>query len=530
MGAEAGTLSNPIRLKKRGTNEANDLEQGNLWGSQTPGKIVIDTSSANRYFKCTRFKTTNGSPVWAQINPGGGNLENYSIYLQSGSTYNGGIDGVDSTESAIGVGERVTVKYSQRGQLAKRNNADTKTQKGNYFFQQLSAGELADIVRNPNYNKSTFADQTSFDGFFTQAQITARAAGANSAMYSYADQDSNGQFSSAVAPATTTATASATTGVAPGSVGSLDERVNKAILAKTVAAAKKNTSAGKKGPKNGSGAGRGGPAAIKTVVTIKPDKPIYTGSNDFTLPYMKQFVNNFNSVENSRERIERIHVFEMIPNSFEFSQLSSQWNETERSGNYPLVDWSNYNLTKVSFRFLVVAKRLETNSFFKIDPITKIKTLQKQTSEIVNDGLLASIDEQLDNIRSMAGAPAPIRLYNVNTLLSTEYRYPYTNNTKNLQWIINDCSITATRFTDNGNSISAAEVSLTLTEYPIIARDIILIPPLAGDTPPPVTCKPNTGDPKCTPNTGRGNLWTPSYLDQSFKPDAVVMPPAVVAT
>jgi hypothetical protein len=215
----------------------------------------------------------------------------------------------------------------------------------------------------------------------------------------------------------------------------------------------------------------------------------------------------------------------MIPNSFEFSQLSSQWNEVDRSGNYPLVDWSNYNLTKVSFRFLVVAKKLETNEFYKINPITKVKTLEKQTSEIVNDGLLASIDEQLDNIRAMAGAPAPITLYNVNSLLSTEYRYPYTNNTRNMQWIINDCSITATRFTENGTNISAAEVSLTLTEYPIIGRDIIPLPPLTPDIPPPPPCKPDSGDAKCTPVEPQYGLWvenTFKYL--GYNKDSIAYP------
>lgn len=224
-----------------------------------------------------------------------------------------------------------------------------------------------------------------------------------------------------------------------------------------------------------------------TTVILKPDKKTYTGSNNFALPYIKQIINHFNVAENSRQRIERIHVFEMIPNSFEFSQLSSTWNEVERSGNYSLVDWSRYNLTKVSFRFLVVAKKLETNQFYSDAEKTK---LLKQTSQIVNDGLLVSIDEQLDNIRAIVGAPSPVTLYNLNSLISTEYRYPYTNNTRNIQWIVADSSINATRLTKDGKAISAAEVSLTLTEYPVVAREIIPLPPLTPNPPPPPPCKP----------------------------------------
>ena len=249
----------------------------------------------------------------------------------------------------------------------------------------------------------------------------------------------------------------------------------------------------------------------KTNIVIKPDKSFYTGANDFSLPYMKQMINHFNAAENSRQRIERIHVFDMVPNSFEFSQLSSQWNEVARAGNYPLVDWSNYNLTKVSFKFLVVAKRLENNIFYS--DATKNKVI-KQTSEIVNDGLLSSIDEQLDNVRAMLGSPAPIRLYNMNNLLSTEYRYPYVNNTRNMEWVIADASITATRLTENASSIAAAEVSITLTEYPVVARDIVRLPPLIPDRPHKKICK--SGD--CPEPEKQYALFTSGY---EFERDAL---------
>ena len=101
------------------------------------------------------------------------------------------------------------------------------------------------------------------------------------------------------------------------------------------------------------------PATTETtaVLNFLPDRRI--GGQNTSLPYIQQTITDFNSVTNTRERIIRTHVFDIIPNSFEFSQLSSVWNEVERSGNYSMVDWSKYNLTKCTFRFLVAGKRTD---------------------------------------------------------------------------------------------------------------------------------------------------------------------------
>lgn len=208
-----------------------------------------------------------------------------------------------------------------------------------------------------------------------------------------------------------------------------------------------------------------------------PDRKI--GGNNTNLPYMQQTITDFNSVTNTRERIIRTHVFNIIPNSFEFSQLASVWNEVERSGNYAMVDWSKYNLTKCTFRFLIAGKRTDT-----VDANTATAK-----SVIVNDGLDVSIDEQIEILRAMGGAPYPVVLHNLNTLTQTSFRFPYVKNTRNLQWVIADMSVTATRMTPNGRKMAAAEVSITLNEYPVIARNIIALPPLAPDI-IPKTCKP----------------------------------------
>jgi hypothetical protein len=206
-----------------------------------------------------------------------------------------------------------------------------------------------------------------------------------------------------------------------------------------------------------------------TVVTL-PDLPGFpSGTPVGTHPYMEQryFTTKVDAKDKDiiySQPVTRRHIFDIVPNSFEFSQLSSTWNDTARGGNYPLVDWSNYNLMKVSFKFLVSAKR---------------------SDGVNNDGLQISIDEQIANIRSMGGAPYPIKLLNMNTLLSDSYRFPYLSKGKGIQFIIADMSVAATRLTQNGKNISAAEVSITLEEFPEIRRDVIALPPLR-----PTTIKP----------------------------------------
>jgi hypothetical protein len=187
-------------------------------------------------------------------------------------------------------------------------------------------------------------------------------------------------------------------------------------------------------------------------------------------PYIEQKYFFYSNA--GKQEITRRHVFDVIPNSFEFSQLGSQWNEVDRSGNYSLVDWAKYNLTKVSFRFLVHGKRTDIR-----------ETETGNISTVVNDGLDVSIDDQLENIRSIGGAAHPVRIYNMNTLLTDSFRYPYLTKAGGIQWVINDMSVSATRLTPQGRGIATAEVSITLTEYPIIARDVIALPPISPTTP-----------------------------------------------
>lgn len=529
---EGDLITNPVRLRFAPTNTPDAQSGIRVFKNQKSGMYVQDFNGI--YYRCTNWRTSLGEPVWAQVDENGANLENYSIYVN----WDGQSGGSKGQKIKL-YNDPALVARRKEGQPAYRTSL-----RGFYFFQKLSIEEMSKIVGEPSYDKQTFfADE--INDIDDHPSVIARSIQALNEKYDYMREDTNGKFGPGGAPWSNDPdylklineqkriAALANSG---RNLQALNEQIDSELMNSGTAAAyakltaKTGTSAGgittgssskTKGGQSKKTKGKPIPSSTTTVI-LKPDQKTYTGSNNFDMPYMKQIINHFNAADNARQRIERVHVFDMVPNSFEFSQLSSTWNEVARSGNYPLVDWSNYNLTKVSFRFLVVAQRLEVNQFYKDDKRTQ---LVKQTSSYVNDGLLVSIDEQLENIRAMAGAPTPVTLYNLNTLMTTQFRYPYINNTRNIQWIIADTSITATRLTENGKGVSAAEVSITLTEYPVIAREIIPLPPLTPDNPPPPPCKPDSGDPKCTPADPSYGLWVENtYKFLGYATDNIAYP------
>ena len=556
MTLENRTTGNPVKLAKyinpsdRRT-KIFDIAAGmKTFKNQIPGTVVVQEVQTSlgvfedKYYKCTKYKTVYGEPIWAEVEEGGKAISGaYYVFVNKLGTTG------------------VVLSKQNTGNKKQNHGADTRiatqgvlNSLGRFYFQKVNANEMLRITGSANYDVQSFLT-TVPDWQFEQTSNQSLTEVGN--LYAYMRTDSNGRsgYGSGQRFAYRT-DANGAMGMggrgdpnayrtdANGAMGFGGRgNPNQFAVVNTDPAAVVST-VGASGPSGASGTpntGRGSrnsntrgggkkdnkgkksPGPVKTVVNIKSKDPFTRANVDLKkieeMPYMKQVINNFSAAENSRQSIERYHAFEMMPNSFEFSQLSSAWNEVARSGNYPLVDWSNYQLTKVSFRFLVVAKQLGTSKEYEKGVLTKT------TQSIVNDGLLVSIDEQLENIRAMAGTPSPITLYNVNNLLTTTYRYPYTSNARNMQWVINDASITATRLTEGGKHISAAEVSLTLTEYPVIAREIIGLPPLTPDNPPPPACKPDSGDAKCTPVNPQDNLWVNdnvftflSYADTNVYP------------
>ena len=515
MSQEGNSYQNPIRFYS----DSGVLlwEKGKkAFDNQIPGKYADDPINANTYV-CTSYRTLNNEPVWALLNVA--TLKpttTYKVLVNMGKSGNEP-SAVSSSGTQIKYSSAVVIKRLNRGSQYSVKNW------GSFIFIGITDSDYKFIQAESvtSAESTTTVASTGADSKFVS--VLAKSPREMDEMYNHLYEQSNGRSgSSTIAAIDAKDSSNSRRELTPAQINKLDsyfnreERFSVDPINRTDAngrsgpGAGPSTSAAPGGGTNPS-ASNGGKNSSKTnpntqrnnnpsygestaVLNFLPDRKI--GGNNTNLPYIQQTITDFNSVTNTRERIIRTHVFDIIPNSFEFSQLASVWNEVERSGNYAMVDWSKYNLTKCTFRFLIAGKRTDI-----IDAGTATAK-----SVIVNDGLDVSIDKKIEILRAMGGAPYPVVLHNLNTLTSTSFRFPYVNNTRNLQWVIADMSVTATRMTPNGRKMAAAEVSITLNEYPVIARNIIALPPLVPDNPTPTTCRPKPCTPKNPQNDDLTNI------------------------
>jgi hypothetical protein len=191
------------------------------------------------------------------------------------------------------------------------------------------------------------------------------------------------------------------------------------------------------------------PGTFQKITRVETTNNISVAAKDFAVtpdtPYILQTYTLADQVNpNNYSNIRKIFTIDIVPNSFEFSQLSSTWNEIDRPGNFALTDWGKYNLLKVTFKFVISSK-------IKEGPL---------------DGMKNSIETQLDLIRKIAQTPYPIRLVNCTPYLSKSWKFPFTKTGEEIQFVISDLSVNTTRFTPGGiHEASVAEVTLNLTEY-----------------------------------------------------------------
>jgi hypothetical protein len=494
MSKEGNSYQNPIRFYS--SSGVLLWEKGKkAFDSQIAGKYADDPISGDTYV-CTSYKSLNDEPVWALFNTATQKPTTvYKVLVNMGKSGNEP-SAVSTSGAKITYSSAVVIKRLNRGGQYSVKNW------GSFIFISITDSDYKFIKGEPVTSAESTNTVASTGADSKLVSTLTKSFREMEEMYSYLYTESNGRSgASAINRTDANGNSGFGAGLTPAQMNRTDANGNSgfgANLKKFTSAreaeealglgvsnvspggaSNPSVSGGKKNP-NGYAIARGNPSYGEStaVLNFLPDRKI--GGQNTNLPYIQQTITDFNSVTNTRERIIRTHVFDIIPNSFEFSQLSSVWNEVERSGNYAMVDWSKYNLTKCTFRFLIAGKRTDT-----VDAGTA-----NVKSVVVNDGLDVDIDGQIENLRAMGGGPFPVVLHNLNTLTSTSFRFPYVNNTRNIQWVIADMSITATRMTPNGRKMAAAEVSITLNEYPVIARDIIALPPLAPDNPVPKTCKP----------------------------------------
>lgn len=512
---EGSSYQNPIRFYAQNNGAAMvSWEKGKrAFDNQKPGIFVDDLITGATYM-CTKYKTSNNEPVWVMINAA--TLQPTQVYK---ILVNMGKSGDEpSTVSIDGKKTKYTSSVIKQ-RLPENKQYNLKTY-GSFIFIRLSDSDIARITGEPISNAPVTPTVDIDTGSKPLATEVTNSQRRIAEMYEYMRTDSNGRSGfGATLPsesdetqymrtdasgrsgfgATTPAKLRTSADYIPNPRGGI-ELPSEIVPTSPKPDGSTNPSGsagGKKtNPSRRTPSGKNPyPGNSTTVVKLLPDKILYSGAPfSASSPYMQQVITDFDRRNMSRQRIIRTHVFDIVPNSFEFSQLSSTWNEVERSGNYPMVDWSKYNLTKCTFRFLIAGERTDTVSL----------TNSLSQSTVVNDGLDVSVEKQIENLRAMAGGPNPITLHNLNMLTNTSFRFPYIDNSRNLQWVIADMSLTATRLTEKGRAISAAEVSITLNEYPVIARDIIYLPPLRPDNPVPKQCKPK---PCKKQNPREDDLW-----------------------
>lgn len=191
------------------------------------------------------------------------------------------------------------------------------------------------------------------------------------------------------------------------------------------------------------------PGATQRITRVETTNNLGVAANNFAVtpdtPYILQTYTLADQVNpNNYTNVRKIFTIDIVPNSFEFSQLASTWNDIDRPGNFALTDWGKYNLLKANFKFVISAK----------------------TPQGPLDGMKNSIETQLDLIRKIAQTPHPIRLVNCTPYLSKSFKFPFIKTGEEIQFIISDLSVNAIRFTPGGvHETSVAEVTLSLTEY-----------------------------------------------------------------
>ena len=159
------------------------------------------------------------------------------------------------------------------------------------------------------------------------------------------------------------------------------------------------------------------------------------------------------------------HIFNLEPNTINYSNLGSNWEEIERSGQVPLVDWKNYKLMKISFQFLVVPDANQTAG-----------RLGGFSDSTTDTQITVGIDDKLKNLRAMATRPYPVILYGFDDMMTNQLRFPSVAG-RGVEFVINDFSISSMFRTENGE-INRATCDITLQEIPLEAIRLIEMPKL----------------------------------------------------
>lgn len=174
------------------------------------------------------------------------------------------------------------------------------------------------------------------------------------------------------------------------------------------------------------------------------------------------------------------YVFDYIPQNIQYSSMGSEWVEIPRAENFAYVDWSRFQLMRVTMSWIVALDRTERGG------------------AIVHDGMFRSVDSNITSLRRMSQRKYPVSIVNMDDLLSVQLKVDSSEgqlrSVKGMQFVITDLSVTASRRTSDPvtgqpsmpSKIAVAQCQMTLQEVPIESVQIVSLPKLEIPfTPPP---------------------------------------------
>ena len=172
----------------------------------------------------------------------------------------------------------------------------------------------------------------------------------------------------------------------------------------------------------------------------------------------------------SDSSLTRTYEFTLKPNNVSYSNIGVTWTDIERVANFPLVDYKNNKLMKISFEFVVDSQPSYVSSLYD------------------------SCEHKLRLLKKMAETPELVVFTNFDSLFSG---ITNSSQVKYRQWAIAEMSFNSIQRTPGGSSssdsaqgsISRATVSITIQEVRLNEDQLIFMPLLKKDpippTPPP---------------------------------------------
>lgn len=202
-------------------------------------------------------------------------------------------------------------------------------------------------------------------------------------------------------------------------------------------------------------------------VTVTVASAATTENNDVldSLPALPQmYQRKFNPATGAKDLVDRFY-FNIRPNKINYSEIGANWVPIERVNNFPLIDYKNPKLMKISFEFVV----------------------EKQSSGI--SSIYESCEEELLLLRRMATNAERVSFTNFDSLFAEAIattQYPSTAH----EFAIVDMTVSSVVRTQAGGSrtnisvqgrISRATVNMTIQEVRVTPAEIIFMPKIGRD-------------------------------------------------